>query len=189
MDGQKPNVKKDALTVSRPELLVDGSDATFRDFVHGFLTMARLIDQIRESFAYHLGVSGPQYEVLVHLRHEGGADGLSVGELAAAMHCTGAFATTEAGKLVKKGLLEKRADSTDGRRVRLRLTALGKRKLRELARVQREVNDELFACVDRDTFLRLVELFPVFAQCAGRAANLARYLVEDPAGEPLAGRA
>src|SRR5690242_11025860 len=57
------------LTVSRPELLVDGTDREFRKLVHGLFTFFALHTAIRDGYAAALGLPGPQYTILLCVRN------------------------------------------------------------------------------------------------------------------------
>src|SRR3954467_517793 len=105
------------VTVSRPALLVDGSDAEFRGLIHDLIAYGHRIDACRDAFAAIAGVSGAQYEILMLVSR---AEGLSIGEIAARMHRSGAFITIEANKLVERGILVKASDPQDGRKVLLK---------------------------------------------------------------------
>ena len=83
------------------------------------------------------------------------AEGLSVGEVAARLHRSGAFITIEANKMAAQGILEKAADPTDGRKVLLKATAKANLLLEKLAPYQRRVNDVLFEKLDARGFRRL----------------------------------
>ena len=105
-------------TVSRAALLVEGSDAEFRGLIHDLIAYGHRLDACRDAFAAIVGMSGAQYEILMLVSRAQGA--LSVGEVAARLHRSGAFITIEANKLAERGILEKASDPADGRKVRLR---------------------------------------------------------------------
>src|SRR5687767_5781204 len=116
----RPRKKSAPLTVSRPALLAQGSDAQFRGLVHDLIAYGHKLDACRDAFAAIAGVSGAQYEILMLVSR---ADGLSIGEVAARLHRSGAFITVEANKLAADGILAKAADPADGRKVLLNMTA------------------------------------------------------------------
>src|SRR3954468_14220774 len=118
------------LTVSRPALLVAGADAEFRDLIHDLIAYGHRLDACRDAFAAIAGISGVQYEILMLVSR---AEGLSVGEVAARLHRSGAFITIEANKLAAGGILEKRSDPADGRRVLLKSTARAQALLQRMA--------------------------------------------------------
>src|SRR5688572_13161629 len=147
-------------TVGRPALLTDGTDRDFRQFLHAFMIFSRRLEAIRSHLAQQIGVSAPQYEILSHLRQNAATGGLTVNEAAERLHCSGAFVTTETGKLCRAGLVLRKRDPEDARRVRLTLSALCERRFRELAPLQRQLNDTLFASLTAQQFRVLREVFP-----------------------------
>src|SRR6185503_12465678 len=92
-------------TVSRPALLVAGSDAEFRGLIHDLIAYGHRLDTCRDAFATIVAISGAQYEILMLVSRAEGL--LSIGEVAARLHRSGAFITIEANKLVASGTLEK----------------------------------------------------------------------------------
>jgi MarR family transcriptional regulator, organic hydroperoxide resistance regulator len=164
-----PAARKLPPTVSRPALLAGGSDAAFRQLIHDLIAYGHCLDTCRDAFAAIAGVSGAQYEILMLVSR---ADGLSVSEVAARLHRSGAFITIEANRLAAAGLLEKASDPLDGRRVRLRKTAKTWRVLRRMAPHQRRINDVLFACLDARKFRALRALASDLVACGDRAVGL-----------------
>src|SRR3954469_13254602 len=100
-------------TVSRPALLVEGSDAEFRGLIHDLIAYGHRLDACRDAFAAIIGVSGAQYEILMLVSR---TEGMSVGEVAARLHRSGAFITIEANRLAERGILDKTSDPADGRK-------------------------------------------------------------------------
>src|SRR5438045_8515501 len=94
-------------TVSRKALLAGGSDAEFRGLIHDLIAYGHKLDACRDAFAAIVGLSGVQYEILMLVSR---ADGVSVGEVAARLHRSGAFITVEANALVARRILEKASD-------------------------------------------------------------------------------
>jgi DNA-binding MarR family transcriptional regulator len=180
------------LTVSRADLIVAESDHDFRHFLHAFMVFSRRLAAVRDFFASIIGVTPPQYEMLSHLR-ESGNGSLAVNELAARLHCTGPFITTESSKLEAQGLVRKRRDRRDGRRVLVALTAACESRFRRLAPMQTQINDVLFASITTEEFATLREVFPKLAHDGDRALALAEALnlsavVENPKVAGLSAR-
>jgi DNA-binding MarR family transcriptional regulator len=147
--------RKLPLTVSRRALLAGGTDAEFRKLIHDLIAYGHRLDACRDAFAAIAGVSGAQYEILMLASR---ADGLSVGEIAASLHRSGAFITIEANKLVSRGILDKASDPGDGRRVLIRVNSKTMALLAGLAPYQQRVNDVLFAGIDSRRFRQLRSL-------------------------------
>lgn len=175
--------KRETATVSKPELLVAGSDAEFRGLVHDLMAFAHHIEACRDGFGSIAGLTGVQYEIFMAVKRfqeAGGIDpGISVGQVAARLHRSGAFITLEVNKLVAKGVLAKADDPADGRRVLLSVSKTGDALARTLAPFQQQVNDVLFACLDRKRFDKLRALSSELLGCGDRATVLIDYLVSN----------
>lgn len=163
-------------TVSRPALLSRGSDSEFRGLIHDLIAYGHKLDACRDAFAAIAGISGVQYEILMLVSR---ADGLSVGEVAARLHRSGAFITIEANKLVAEGILEKAADPADGRRVLLNMTAKSQKMLERLAPYQQRINDVLFEFLDEKRFRELRALAARLVACGDRAVALTGVLIHE----------
>ena|SRR5688572_3730198 len=168
--------RRHPLTVSRPALLAAGSDARFRQLIHDLIAYGHRLDACRDAFAAIIGVSGAQYEILMLASR---ADGLSVGEVAARLHRSGAFITIEANRLVERGILAKASDPADGRRVLLTLTAKGLGLVERLAPHQRKINDVLFECLDARRFAQLRALAADLVACGDRAVAMLEALAHE----------
>ncbi|ESR23443.1 MarR family winged helix-turn-helix transcriptional regulator [Lutibaculum baratangense] len=146
--------------MSRKDLLREGGDGAFRAFVHGLLAFTARLEATRNGLAGLVGLSGPQYTILISIAHLEEEGDVSVSTVAAHLHCSGAFVTLEVGRLVKKGLVSKRPSTTDRRRVRLSVTEKARRLLAGLAPTQSRANDTLFASLDARDLDRILELLP-----------------------------
>jgi DNA-binding MarR family transcriptional regulator len=178
---------RETRTVSKPELLIEGSDTEFRGLVHDLMAFSHHIEACRDGFGSIVGLTGVQYEILMVVKRFQSADGLAagigVGQVAARLHRSGAFITLEVNKLVAKGVLAKADDPADGRRVLLSVSKAGESLARALAPVQQQVNDVLFACLDRKRFDKLRALASELVGCGDRATALIDYLASHyPAG-------
>lgn len=166
------------LTVTRQALLVAGSDADFRRFLHNFLAFSGRVETIRHAFGKLVGLSGVGYSVLISIFHLQEARGVPVGVVAEHLHLGLATLTVETGKLVERGLVAKEHDPEDRRRVLLRLTRQGERLLEDLAPIQRQINDELFLALDKADFARLAGYFEKLVACGDHAVAKLRELTK-----------
>jgi DNA-binding MarR family transcriptional regulator len=176
---------KPALTVSRNELLVDGSDRTFRQLVHSLLAFLARHENVREGHAAAIGLAGIEYTVLISVKHLSAEGNVSVRELADHLYLSGAFVTTVSNKLQKIGLIDKLVDPVDRRRVRLTVTAAGEGLLAKLNPIQRRVNDVQFDCLTAAEFRQLLGSVERLVESSDRAIALQRYLAtpEGPSAE------
>src|ERR1700741_1947650 len=160
-------------TISRPALLVDGSDAEFRRLIHDLIAYGHRLDTCRDAFAALARISRVQYEILILVSR---AAGLGVVEVAARLHRSGAFITIEANKLVARGILEKESDPADGRRVLLKCNGRARALLERLAPYQRRINDVLFERLDARRFRQLRLLARDLVACGDRAVALLEFM-------------
>ena len=163
-------------TVSRPALLVGGSDGEFRGLIHDLIAYGHRLDACRDAFAAIVGISGVQYEILMLASR---ADGLSIGEVAGRLHRSGAFITIEANKLVERGILQKASDPADGRRVLLKNTSKSLHLLERLAPHQRRINDVLFERLDARRFRQLRALARDLVSSGDRAVAMLDFLLHE----------
>jgi MarR family transcriptional regulator, organic hydroperoxide resistance regulator len=164
------------LTVSRPELLSGGRDDSFRKLVHDCLAFSARLLAIRDGFAAYIGLSGPQYTLLVSIGHLQDHGDVGITALANHLSFSGTFVTTEVNKLVTAGLVRKEPHPQDGRRVTLALTNAGRAKLTSLAQVQSVVNDEHFGALSRADFDALCVIMPNLVESTERGLSLLRHL-------------
>lgn len=139
-------------TVSAPNLLVEGRDGAFRELIGGLVRMAEHLIAVRKHLAKRLGVTGPQFGVLLAIAQLQGDDGVKVSKVAEHLDVTAAFVTTEVGKLARRGLVSKQASLRDRRAVLLRLTEAGHDLIERFAPDLRAINDEIFGSLTRDEF-------------------------------------
>jgi DNA-binding MarR family transcriptional regulator len=172
------------LTISRPELLINGSDRHFRRLVHGLFGFLARHEGVRSGHAATIGLVGIEYTVLISIRHLAVEEtDVSVNRVAEHLFLSGAFVTTVTNKLVNKGLIHKLPDPADRRRVRLEVSEQGNALLAELAPVQRQVNDVQFGCLSTAEFLHLLDLTERLIESSDRAIRLQSYFGVRPASE------
>jgi DNA-binding MarR family transcriptional regulator len=177
----KPDPARDPAlrTVGRDALLVEGSDALFRQTIHNLMAIANSVDALRAGFAKLIGVSAPQHELLMLIYRANDGAGIGVGELAGQVKLSSAFVATETNKLSALGLVQKIPDDVDRRRVILRLTDLGRDRLGFLSQFQRQVNDVLFGCFDAKSFRKFSAFLEQVVPSSERASDLVTLLAKD----------
>jgi DNA-binding MarR family transcriptional regulator len=163
------------LTVTRPELLNDGTDRDFRKFVHNIFAFMARHEAIRDGHARQIGLAGIEYTVLISIGHLALDGDVNVKTVADHLHMSGAFITTVTSKLQTLGLVEKIQDSVDRRRISLVTTEKGKSLLRTLAPYQREINDVEFASLSKEEFQFLSKIIEDMIETGDEAVALQRY--------------
>jgi len=167
-----------ALTTSRPELLVDGSDQQFRRLVHSLFGFLVRHQTLREGHAAVIGLPGIEYTTLISIRHLAALGDVHVKAVADHLHLSGAFVTTVTNKLESKDLIEKAAHPVDRRRLSLTVTPRGAELLERLAPTQMQVNDVQFGCLSAREFQQLLDVVQRLVETSDRAIALQRYLAE-----------
>jgi DNA-binding MarR family transcriptional regulator len=145
-------VRKLPLSVTRRALLAGRSDHAFRESLYKLFTLSERLEVVRRYLGERIGISGPQYNLLMAIAELQGSEGVSVGRVAEYLHVAGPFVTTEAGKLARLGYLRRVNDAADKRVCRLSVGSKGWVALKSLFPGLQQVNDTFFAGISRDEF-------------------------------------
>lgn len=154
MPKQKTDLKF-PLTATSPILVAGKSDHAFRRLLYDFFTVSARLETMKRYLGKRLGLTGPQYTIMMAVKELQGEVGVSVGRVGEYLHVTGTFVTIESGKLLKKGFMEKRSDPQDGRVSLLFLAPKGAKALQSLFPELQQINDMFFALDSRAEFERL----------------------------------
>ena len=163
-------------TVTCSALLEKGSDRRFRTLVNDLFTIAGRMEIVRAHLGRRMGISGPQYSVLIAVAHLEGervqaGRGVSVGTVAQAMHVSSAFIASETGKLARLGLVLKRPNPQDGRGVLLTLAPAGRLMLDRVSAEIRAINDMFFGALDAGSFAALGAAAHALVKGSGKAVQ------------------
>src|SRR5882757_1379379 len=91
--------------------------------------LAALLDERRAAAVVEHGLQAHEFDVLAALRRAGEPFELTAGELSARTHVTSGTMTSRLDKLTARKFVTRRSDPVDGRLVRVRLTAQGRRRV------------------------------------------------------------
>jgi MarR family transcriptional regulator, organic hydroperoxide resistance regulator len=157
--SQPPEAEEDgassALSTSLKDLLKNGSDRDFRRLIYNLLSLSNVMLHNREHFAAYIGVTHQQYVIMTILYETPGA---TVSHIANQIHVSSQFITLETGKLIQKGLIDKRPNEIDRRSVSLTLTERGQILLREVWPLRRRTNDLTFQSLTKERAAILDEI-------------------------------
>lgn len=167
------------LSVSRPELLEDGSDRDFRRVIWGLLVVANRLQKYPEAFGRRVDISSAMYTTLSAIAHLQSMPGVGIKVLADHLHLPAPHVTTTVNKLVDAGMLSKRRNPDDGRGVLVSLTPAGEAALERLAPFQRQVNDALFDRLSRGEFKAFAAFVDLFVANTERALDKVAELERD----------
>ena len=103
------------------------------------------LEELRYFWAKALGISGPQWMILMALADMDQDEGVPVNAVSKRLHVDSSFVTTQSKLLEKKGFLRRKTSAEDGRIVQMSLTDKTYKHLAGLASQQEALNDFIFA--------------------------------------------
>jgi MarR family transcriptional regulator, organic hydroperoxide resistance regulator len=101
--------------------------------------------EIRYFWANTLGISGPQWVILMAISDLDKGEGVSVKAVSKMLHVDPSFVTTQSKALEKKGFMRRRASEDDARVVKMSLTDKTYKQIAALASQQESLDDFIFA--------------------------------------------
>jgi DNA-binding MarR family transcriptional regulator len=133
---------------------------------------------VREHLGDRMGISAPQYSLLMAVGQFQGEHGVGVTAVAKVMHVSSAFVATESGKLAQAGLLAKRANPKDGRAVLLSLTRAGRSLIARHSAEIRAVNDIFFGMLTPSMFAAASAAMAALVRGSARATTSSLHRLE-----------
>lgn len=103
------------------------------------------LEELRHFWAKTLGISGPQWMIVVALADHDEGDGVPVKAVSKLLHVDPSFVTTQSKLLEKKGFVRRKTSSEDARIVQMSLTDKTRKHLANLASQQESLNEFIFA--------------------------------------------
>jgi DNA-binding MarR family transcriptional regulator len=116
-----------------------------RQFAWEVASLHVYFQEIRQFWAKSLGISGPQWMILMAVADLDEGAGVSVKVLSKMIHVDPSFVTTQSKLLEKKGLLRRKTSSDDARFVQMSLTDKTYKHISSLASRQQSLNEFIFA--------------------------------------------
>lgn len=168
------------LTATSPILVSGKSDHFLRRLLYDFFTVSAHLETMKRYLGKRLGLTGPQYTIMMAVAELQGKTGVSVGRVGEYLHVTGTFVTIESGKLHKKGLMKKLPDLQDGRVSLLSLAPKGVEALESLFPELQQINDVFFELGSRGEFERLCKTLEKLVGNSQRALALVNATRGDP---------
>lgn len=156
------------LSTSLKPFLVNGSDQNFRKMIYGLLQVSSMMLKAREYYGAYIGVSAPQYSMIVAIAEAGEA---TVRDLTKIMHVSSPFVTAEINKLIAAGYVRKRPNAKDRRSIVLSLTAAGTEAVCRVSGMRIIANDLIFGSITPDEAEVFQHLIQVLINDFGRAIH------------------
>ena len=148
-----------------PDDVLSRNQELVRQFSWSIASINVHFQEIRQFWAKALGISGPQWMILMAISDLDEGDGVSVKVVSKMLHVDPSFVTTQSKMLEKKGLMRRRTSPDDARVVQMSLTDKTYKHMANLAAQQQSLNDFIFAELDSR---ELTDLTRKLMQLTGR---------------------
>jgi DNA-binding MarR family transcriptional regulator len=116
-----------------------------RRFTWAIAAISVHLEELRYFWARTLGISGPQWMILMALADLDHDDGVPVNAVSKKLHVDSSFVTTQSKLLEKKGFLRRKTSDEDARIVQMSLTDKTYKHLAGLAAQQEALNEFIFS--------------------------------------------
>ena len=131
---------------------MDGSAKKNQDVIRRFAweiaSISVHLEEIRHFWAKTLGITGPQWMMVVALADLDQGEGVPVNAVSKMLHVDPSFVTTQSKLLEKKGFIRRKTSAEDARIVKMSLTDKTYKHLAALASQQEALNEFIFAEFD-----------------------------------------
>lgn len=164
-----PQPRFPPLSTSLETFLNDGCDASFRQTIYGLLQVSALMLKAREHYGAAIGLTGPQYSMLVAVAEAGET---TVTDLATTLHVSSPYITSEVKKLVRLGYVGRRPNAKDGRSSLLFLTPDGRDRVHRVSDIRRAGNDIIFGALNTREARSLEHLVRVLVRDLEKAVHM-----------------
>jgi len=116
-----------------------------RRFSWEIASISAYLEELRHFWAKTLGISGPQWMIVIALADHDQGDGVAVNVVSKLLHVDPSFVTTQSKLLEKKGFVRRKTSDEDARIVKMSLTDKTTKHLANLASQQETLNEFIFA--------------------------------------------
>jgi DNA-binding MarR family transcriptional regulator len=165
-------VKHSEANTRKPSASASGIDEGPRDLIWDIFAISSHLAEVRRVWATMLGVSGPQWLILMAVDYLDERNGVSVGTVSAKLHVNQTFIVAQSKTLEASGYLTRRNSAKDARVVLMSLTEQTRRKLTAIAPRRRELNDFVFSQIDKASMKTLSEAMSLIRTKLERAVIL-----------------
>lgn len=131
------------------------TDKQFRQFLYDLSVIAAQLDVARGYLASQLGVSPPQYNILMVIAQYQHPEGVSLTEVAKHLHVSIAHITNEIKKLGELGWVEINVNPKDRRARLVKIHTRVEKQFIQLGNYQRSTNNSLFANLSKSEFQQM----------------------------------
>jgi MarR family transcriptional regulator, organic hydroperoxide resistance regulator len=137
-----------------------------RRFLWDIATVNIYLDEIRQFWARILGISGPQWMILMAVSDLDEGDGVPVKDVSAMLHVDSSFVTTQSKMLERNGFVRRVPSREDARVVLMSLSDKACKHIAKISTRQATLNEFIFAEFDD----------PALKEIAGRLSSFKKRL-------------
>jgi MarR family transcriptional regulator, organic hydroperoxide resistance regulator len=119
-----------------------------REFIWDIVSINTHFEEIRYMLARMLGISGPQWLILMAINDLDRGNGVSVRVVSEKLHVDPSFVTTQSKSLEKHGFMRRITSVDDARVVLMSLTDKASKQIASLSLHQERLNDFIFSDLD-----------------------------------------
>jgi DNA-binding MarR family transcriptional regulator len=128
-----------------------------RQFVWDIASINVHLEEIRHFWAKELGISGPQWMILMAIGDLDRGKGVPVKDVSAMLHVDPSFVTTQSKMLEKNGFTRRIPSSEDARVVLMSLSDKASKKIALLSSRREQLKDFVLAGFDDSTLKEITE--------------------------------
>lgn len=137
---------------------IDGrNQESVRQFTWAIASINVHLEELRQFWAKAIGISGPQWMILMALADLDRGEGVPVNVVSKMLHVDSSFVTTQSKLLEKKGFLRRKPSLQDARVVLMSLTDKSYKQLAKLADQQEKLHDFIFEEFDNKELAAFTE--------------------------------
>jgi MarR family transcriptional regulator, organic hydroperoxide resistance regulator len=116
-----------------------------RRFTWEIASISVYLEELRHFWAKTLGISGPQWMIVMALADLDEGEGVPVNAVSKMLHVDPSFVTTQSKLMEKKGLVRRKTSTADARIVNMSLSDKTYKHLANLASQQEALNEFIFS--------------------------------------------
>jgi DNA-binding MarR family transcriptional regulator len=147
-------------------------DRAITDFIWNVVEINSQLDDIPTSWAELLGITEPQWLILMAITELDQGRGVAGTDIANKLRVHPAFVTNQTKSLEKGGFLSRRPGADDARFVLMSLTAKATTEIEKLSKRKLVLNSTIFNDLDEKTLANLNALLATIAKNTRLAARL-----------------
>ena len=147
------------------------SDAIMREFAWDLVAINTHLEDIRRFWAESLGITGPQWLILMAISELDQGKGVSVGEVSSKLQVNSTFISAQTKGLERSGLLNRSPSPADARIVLMSLTEMARKQVAKLSGRRDQLNEQIFGDLGDRALKEVSQSLKIIRKRAEKAAR------------------